>query len=83
MLCVPSKFSDALTAGTHGHSMTDTKFTEMWTDQGKPGACLVCHATGYDPATGSVQDRFGILRRLPQSHTGQAFHRSICQPCAG
>ena len=50
-----SKFSDALAAGTHGHSMTDTKFNEMWTDQGKPGACLVCHATGYDPATGSVE----------------------------
>jgi predicted CXXCH cytochrome family protein len=49
------KFADALSAGTHGHSMSDTKFDQMWTDQGKPGACLVCHATGYDPATGSVQ----------------------------
>ncbi len=50
-----SKFTDAWADGAHGHSMTDTKFTEMWTDQGKPGACLVCHATGYDPATGSVE----------------------------
>ena len=50
-----SKFTDALTAGAHGQSMSDPKFTQMWTDQGKPGACLVCHATGYDPSTGSVQ----------------------------
>ena len=49
------KFTDALAAGTHGHSMSDAKFDQMWTDQGKPGACLVCHATGYDPANGSVQ----------------------------
>jgi predicted CXXCH cytochrome family protein len=50
-----SKFNDAWSGGAHGHSMSDTKFIEMWTDQGKPGACLVCHATGYDPATGTVQ----------------------------
>jgi predicted CXXCH cytochrome family protein len=49
-----SKFTDALSTGAHGHSMSDTKFQQMWMDQGKPGACLVCHATGYDPATGSV-----------------------------
>jgi predicted CXXCH cytochrome family protein len=49
-MCHPS-FSDTWANGAHGHSMTDTKFSEMWTDQGKPGACLVCHATGYDPAT--------------------------------
>lgn len=50
-----SQFTDAWAGGAHGHSMVDTKFTEMWTDQGKPGQCLVCHATGYDPATGSVE----------------------------
>ena len=50
-----SEFTDALSAGAHGHSMSDPKFSQMWTDQGKPGACLVCHATGYDPANGSVQ----------------------------
>ncbi len=53
-MCHPS-FSTAWSGGAHGHSMTDIKFTEMWTDQGKPGACLVCHATGYDPATGAYQ----------------------------
>ncbi len=50
-MCHPT-FSTAWSNGAHGHSMSDTKFVEMWTDQGKPGACLVCHSTGYDPATG-------------------------------
>jgi len=53
-MCHPS-VSTAWTDGAHGHSMTDTKFSEMWTDQGKPGACLVCHATNYDPATGTYE----------------------------
>jgi nitrate/TMAO reductase-like tetraheme cytochrome c subunit len=37
----------------HGRATTDKVFIDEWTQQGKPGACLVCHATGYDPATGS------------------------------
>ncbi len=53
-MCHPS-FSTAWSNGAHGHSMTDAKFSEMWTDQGKPGACLVCHATNYDPATGAYE----------------------------
>jgi predicted CXXCH cytochrome family protein len=48
-----SKFMDALQSGKHGHAISDPLFTQMWTDQGKPGACLVCHVTGYDPATGT------------------------------
>jgi predicted CXXCH cytochrome family protein len=47
------KFTDALQSGKHGHAISDPLFTQMWTDQGKPGACLVCHVTGYDPATGT------------------------------
>jgi len=38
--------------GPHGHAMSDPVFLEEWNKQGKPGACLVCHSTGYDPATG-------------------------------
>jgi predicted CXXCH cytochrome family protein len=35
----------------HGHATDDPVFVTEWTEQGKPGACLVCHVTGYDPAT--------------------------------
>ncbi len=41
--------------GPHGKAVSDPKFTEEWTKQGKPGACLVCHVTNYDPATGTWQ----------------------------
>jgi predicted CXXCH cytochrome family protein len=50
-----SKFDEAWKSGAHGHATSDTKFSQMWTDQGKPGACLVCHVTGYDPGTGTWQ----------------------------
>lgn len=51
-----SKFSDAWQSGSHGHASSDPLFTQMWTDQGKPGACLVCHVTGYDPALGTWKE---------------------------
>jgi predicted CXXCH cytochrome family protein len=51
-----SKFTDALQVGKHGHAISDPLFTQMWTDQGKPGACLVCHVTGYDPASGTWKE---------------------------
>ncbi len=50
--CHPT-FNDAWMEGKHGHATSDPLFNQMWTDQGKPGACLVCHVTGYDPATGT------------------------------
>ncbi len=37
--------------GFHGQSGTDPIFLADWERQGKPGACLVCHTTGFDPAT--------------------------------
>ena len=39
-------------SGAHGQAGEDPVFVAEWTNQGKPGACLVCHTTGYDPATG-------------------------------
>ena len=53
--CHP-KFNDALMSGSHGHASSDPLFDQMWTDQGKPGACLVCHVTGYDPALGTWKE---------------------------
>jgi predicted CXXCH cytochrome family protein len=37
--------------GPHGQAGSDPRFLADWESQGKPGACLVCHTTGYDPAT--------------------------------
>lgn len=51
-----SKFNDAWLSGKHGEAISDPLFTQMWTDQGKPGACLVCHVTGYDPALGTWKE---------------------------
>jgi predicted CXXCH cytochrome family protein len=42
--------------GPHGHATNDPVFVTAWTDQGKPGACLTCHVTGYDEATGTWKE---------------------------
>jgi len=39
--------------GLHGEAASDPVFIDDWTKQGKPGACMVCHATGFDPASGN------------------------------
>jgi predicted CXXCH cytochrome family protein len=41
--------------GAHGQAGNDPVFLEEWNAQGKPGACLVCHTTGYDPATATYK----------------------------
>ena len=46
-----AEFQTTWMSGPHGHAADDPVFQEEWTTQGKPGACLVCHVTGYDPAT--------------------------------
>ena len=46
-----TEFQTTWMSGPHGHAADDPIFVEDWTSQGKPGACLVCHVTGYDPAT--------------------------------
>lgn len=46
-------FQEAWASGAHGHATNDPVFNQLWVDQGQPGACLVCHVTGYDPATGT------------------------------
>ena len=39
--------------GAHGNASQDSRFTNAWAEQGQPGACLVCHVTGYNPADGT------------------------------
>ena len=46
-------FMESWQSGPHGQATADPIFNEAWEAQGKPGACLVCHTTGYDPATGT------------------------------
>ena len=43
---------DTWKTGMHAQSYSDKVFTDAWKAQGQPGACLVCHTTGYDPTTG-------------------------------
>lgn len=43
-------------SGPHGQAADDPVFVAEWTAQGKPGACLVCHTTGYDPATATYEE---------------------------
>jgi predicted CXXCH cytochrome family protein len=44
---------NAWQSGLHGQAGTDPIFLDAWNSQGQPGACLVCHNTDYDPATGT------------------------------
>lgn len=48
-----TEFATEWQKGAHGQAITDPVFLDDWTKQGKPGACLVCHVTDYDPATGT------------------------------
>jgi predicted CXXCH cytochrome family protein len=50
-----TEFQMTWQSGAHGQSGSDPLFVAQWTSQGKPGACLVCHTTGYDPATASYR----------------------------
>jgi predicted CXXCH cytochrome family protein len=46
-----TEFQTTWMSGPHGNAVSDPVFQEEWVSQGSPGACLVCHVTGYDPAT--------------------------------
>jgi predicted CXXCH cytochrome family protein len=50
-----TEFQMAWESGAHGQAGSDPIFLDEWTKQGKPGACLVCHTTGYDPATATFK----------------------------
>jgi len=52
--CHPD-FQTAWAGGAHSSATNDPIFNQAWVDQGQPGACLVCHVTGYDPGTGTWQ----------------------------
>lgn len=49
-------FQKAWEQGAHGHATNDPIFLKAWEDQGKPGECLTCHVTGYDPSTNTWKE---------------------------
>lgn len=51
-----TEFASEWKDGPHGQAANDPAFLKDWSSQGQPGACLVCHATNYDPATGTWQE---------------------------
>lgn len=50
-----TEFQMTWETSAHGTAGSDPIFLDAWTKQGKPGACLVCHTTGYDPATATFK----------------------------
>jgi predicted CXXCH cytochrome family protein len=65
-----TEFQMNLENSLHGQAGTDPVFVQQWTDQGKPGACLVCHTTGYDPATATWESD-GITCKACHTDAGQ------------
>ncbi len=51
-----TEFQTSWQNGAHGKAGSDPAFVDEWNKQGKPGACLVCHTTGYDPATATYKE---------------------------
>src|SRR5512147_1047071 len=51
-----TEFQMTWQSGAHGQAGSDPLFLGQWNAQGKPGACLVCHTTGYDPATATYKE---------------------------
>lgn len=45
--------TDLWARGKHGQAAANPVFAQAWEAQGKPGACLTCHSTGYDPQAGT------------------------------
>ncbi len=54
----------------HGQALVDPIFQQEWIGQGEPRECLLCHTTGYDPATNTW---------LEDGITCQACHGPIAE----
>jgi predicted CXXCH cytochrome family protein len=52
--CHPG-FDESWKSGPHALGTAGEAFNKAWTEQGQPTACLACHTTGFDPATGTYQ----------------------------
>jgi len=75
--------------GLHGGAASDPVFVEEWGKQGEPGACMVCHATGFDPATGNwEQDGVACVachNPIPEEHPSDPMpvdeSADLCATC--
>ena len=38
-----NEIHESWTLGPHGQALSDPVFAKAWSEQGEPGACLVCH----------------------------------------
>jgi predicted CXXCH cytochrome family protein len=76
-----SEISGSWAMGLHGHAGDDPVFQNSWAAQGKPGACLVCHVTGYDPATATWKEE-GVACEachgpIPAEHTSHPAENPV------
>jgi len=68
-----SDFQDNWAQGMHAKASSDEVFVSAWTEQGKPTACLSCHTTGYDEATGTwLKD--GVTCEACHTKVGEGQH---------
>jgi hypothetical protein len=62
---------DVWQKGLHGKALNDPIFAYEWNAEGNPDACLICHATGYDPTTGQAIPGIGCSvchNPIPANH---------------
>ena len=82
-------FYDAWESSGHGMSTTDPVFVEAWEDQGSPGQCLTCHATGYDPSTYTWEAdgiacetcHYPVTATHPLEPMGIQYSSELCGSC--
>ena len=71
LLCHPA-FQEAWEDGAHSKAASNPVFLQTWEEQGKPGDCLVCHITNYDPVTGTFLseglDCVSCHNPVPENH---------------
>ena len=86
--CHPA-FFEAWESGSHGMATTDSVFVQAWEDQGSPGQCLACHATGYDPKTKTWESdgiacescHFPVTATHPLEPMGVQYSSDVCGSC--
>jgi hypothetical protein len=71
----------------HGLAGVDPVFVSAWTEQGQPNECMACHATGYDPETGTWESE-GVACKvchspIPSDHPDQVMPTNVSSRLCG